>query len=381
MKTGPTYAFAAALALASYGMTAAPAGAQSLDAVDAAFKEWMGKHKVRSGVLAVAYQRRLVLSRGYGGTNANGPVLLASLSKAITAVCAATLVDAGKLAFDTRIGDALSGYFKRHGEPSDPRIKGATIGQALAHRSGYARGSDPRNTGDPATGTTLSDYLATQRASDPSIDKLLMRAFRHPVVNEPGQRYAYTNMSYLIVGAAIEQASERRYEDYCRDAVLSPLGVDARIHPSWAVLGAFGGWQLTGPQYLRFLEAFASDSKVLGPKGKAFMADGTDKWSNDKRDVYYALGVSVRPVQGGGYNVWHAGEWRYNFTNSHNGRLVENLGTYAVRLDRGVSWFSQFEPEPPDGAKSELDRVISKVTSEINIWPAEDLYAGIDAKK
>jgi CubicO group peptidase (beta-lactamase class C family) len=251
------------------------------------------------------------------------------------------------------------------------------VAQLLAHRSGYARSSDPGNTADPATGFTLSEFLSTHRVDQPGIERLLQRAFRYKLANLPGERYAYTNMSYLMLGAIIEQASGQRYEDYCRESVLRPLGVEAGLHKTWTVLSSFGGWQLSGPQYLRFYEAFAPDSKILGAKSKAFLADGTDKWTSDKRDVHYALGVSVRPQRSGGYNVWHAGEWRYSFSNSLNGRLLENTGTYAARLDRGVSWFAQFQPEPPDGAKSELDRLMGKVTSDVKTWPNEDLYAGI----
>lgn len=341
-----------------------------IESVERAFTEWLAQHKVNGAVLAVARNRKLVLARGFGGNEPGTPVLLASLSKAITGACVGTLVDAGKLNFETPVGTALGPFFQRNGEPADSRLKDATIAHLLTHRAGFSRAD-----GDPATGAVLTDYLRTESIRNAAMEPLLARALQLKLAEPPGQTYYYTNAAYLMLGMAIETAAGRPYEDYCRDTVLRPLGIEgARLDPTWVVLSSFGGWRLTAPQYLRFLEAYAEDSKVLGPKARAFVANGDGKWMNDRKDIYYALGTIVRSASGGDRNLWHAGGWTYTYSSSANPHLRENLGTYAVSLANGVSWFAYYAPTPGTAQAVELDRAIGRAIAGVTTWPDGDLY-------
>ena len=67
------------------------------------------------------------------------PTLIASLSKAITGACVATLVRDGKLAFTTPLRDAMPQFFKQYGAPVDQRLYQATVEELLVHRAGLAR--------------------------------------------------------------------------------------------------------------------------------------------------------------------------------------------------------------------------------------------------
>jgi CubicO group peptidase (beta-lactamase class C family) len=346
-----------------------PAGAQGLEVVEAAFREWAAQNNIARGVVAVSRERKLMLASAHGSAEPGAPVLLASLSKAVTGACIGTLVDAGKLAFDTPLGTVLAPFFQKNGEPADPRLKQATISQLLAHRAGFDRSG-----GDPATGSNLANYLLNTSVRDYAMTPLLTRMMRQKLAEPPGGAYYYTNASYLILGQVIETVSGQSYEAYCRGAVLRPLGInDARLDPFWGgVLSSYGGWQMTGPQYLRFIQAYDNDSKVLGPKSLAYLADGEGKWMNDRREIYYALGMQVRATTGG-RNVWHSGAWTFRFSNPVNRDLRENHGTYAVSLARGVAWFASFNPRPADGQVVELDRAMSRALNAVKTWPETDL--------
>src|SRR5215813_15283842 len=67
------------------------------DALDATFREWLAANHLSSAELAVMKNGRPARSFGYGGWTADQPEVVASLSKAITAVCIARLIDAGRL--------------------------------------------------------------------------------------------------------------------------------------------------------------------------------------------------------------------------------------------------------------------------------------------
>src|SRR5262249_13392407 len=98
---------------------------------DTTFRDWMKEHDVAKAVLVVGHRGQPVFERGYGGQDPKQRVLLASLSKAITARCVATLIDDGRLRLDSKVGDVLAPFFRHHGQPADARIKDATIEQLL----------------------------------------------------------------------------------------------------------------------------------------------------------------------------------------------------------------------------------------------------------
>jgi N-acyl-D-amino-acid deacylase len=50
---------------------------------------------------------------------------------------------------------------------------------------------------------------------------------RRPLDFDPGQRFAYSNFGYSLLGRVIEAVSGMRYEDYVRQRVLQPIGIES----------------------------------------------------------------------------------------------------------------------------------------------------------
>ena len=51
-----------------------------------------------------------------------------------------------------------------------------------------------------------------------------------PLDFNPGERYAYSNFGYNLLGRIIEKISKQDYESYVKEHVLAPVGIhDARI--------------------------------------------------------------------------------------------------------------------------------------------------------
>jgi len=361
----PWGSIVAVFALTSWMPPAAaqPAPPDSVEAFDQTLRAWMERSHVGQGSLAVAYRGRLVYVAGYGGQAADAPAGLASNSKAITAVCIATLIRDGKLRLETTVGEALGDFFRRYGDPSDPRLKSVTVAQLLIHRGGYARDRDP------ATGSAFADFLRATSVRSTDYAALFRRALREPLAIAPGSAYSYANTHYLILGLVVEAAAGRPYEEHCRDAVLAPLGIDkAALNPHWRIMGPFGGWSLSGAQYLAFLRAFAQDSPVLSPDMRRWTFDDTDKWTNADKSAFYSLGVLVRRTANG-FNVWHSGAIFYRTTNAYDGPIDASFGAYAVLYDSGAAWFASYVPLPSDAARGELDREMGRVARGIKSWP------------
>ena len=97
----------------------------------------MSKNGLTTGSLATMKNGVVVKSFGYGNLQASQHAQIASLSKAVTAVCVAHLVDEGRLSFSAPLGMVQT--IKKLGEPVDARFKAITIEQLLKHRSGLPR--------------------------------------------------------------------------------------------------------------------------------------------------------------------------------------------------------------------------------------------------
>lgn len=170
----------------------------------------MSRHGIPAVSIAIVEGDQIRFQRGYGMADIENFVpakaatvyRIASTSKALTAVAAMQLAEKGKLDLDAPVQKYA---------PSFP-VKNFTVTtrQLLAHLGGirhYRRGEGERtNRYD-----TLTDALSIFKDD--------------PLDFEPGTRYGYTTFGYTLLGAVIEGASGMRYEDYMRENVYKPAGM------------------------------------------------------------------------------------------------------------------------------------------------------------
>lgn len=133
---------------------------------------------------------------------------LGSNTKALTAAMIGALIERNTLKWETTIGevfpDAVSSL--------DPALQKVTLLQLLSHRAGL-----PANIPWgllPRTGTTRDQRLAV-------IKKL---ASIKPLA-EPGAKYLYSNLGYVIAGAMAEKAADDSWEDLMKKLIFEPLGM------------------------------------------------------------------------------------------------------------------------------------------------------------
>lgn len=343
-----------------------PAGAQrapqTSDVIEQAWRSWMSKSVDRSGGLVVLRGGRLVREAAIGVVRPGASVPYASLSKAITGVCVARLIERGRLAFNMPLSQALARTLARLGRPADPRLLAVTIGELLVHRAGFDGKRDEAN-------APLAGYLRRNTARRTAFDVQLKWLLRDPLTYEPGTHYAYSNAAYLVLGAVIEEASGRDYEDYCRETVLVPLSArQAELDPEWRILSSYGGWRMPLADYGRFYRAFALGSSAIGPTERAWMMSPDGKQTG--AGVHYGLGTFVRPTPVGGGRFWHWGAWTYNLPGAADGPLKASYSTYAVRmgsLDADMVMYVQ--PGLGEGpGRGEIDRALGDAARSVTDW-------------
>ena len=285
---------------------------------------WAAKYHVERALVVVRRNGKIVYQSTLGGANASAPVHLASLSKAITGACVATLIRDRKLAFETPLSRILAKFFAAYGKPSDPRVADVTVAQLLTHRAGFSGNAD--NNDADAT-RELAAYLKQNSARQPPNPRLLVAAFKRPLAHQPGSEFVYSNTGYLALGAVVEEATGKPYLSYCRPDDRR-LGSEVK---SW----------------------------MLSPEGKTVSGDG---------QVWYGLGTNVRKA-GAGANLWHWGAWRFNLTGAKDGTLRSSFVTFAVRENSGTSWFVHATPRVEEGpARLELDRGLFSAFRAVRRW-------------
>ena len=265
--------------LAGFLIAAAPADArvtdsQATSSLNTSLREWMSLHNVPAGSVAIMKDGRLISTFGVGGMQAHIPARIASLSKAITAICIAQLVDSGRLSFTTPLGSVLGRTFARLGQPVDPRFRTITIEQLLKHRAGMAR--EPVRVPPQARDMTgrFIKILAT------------------PLTDDPGGAMVYSNIGYITLGMVVEAVTGSDYERYCREAALAPMKATGTIDQQLRPRAASGGWRVSAIDYARFIQVFEPGSVGLGPLARQWQDALTGRRA-------YGLGIGIRRTEQG----------------------------------------------------------------------------------
>ncbi|GAA4190007.1 serine hydrolase domain-containing protein [Microbispora amethystogenes] len=309
--------------------TAARAGVQ--DRIDAALHQWMTANGVSNAGLAVMRDNALVGSYGYNEISAESPVNVASLSKAITAVCLMSLIDNGRLRFDTRLATMPPGFRLRLGYRASRRARNITIEQLLRHTSGI--------TYDP----TQNGLVGVRNASSSDVP-LVRRALARPISAKHDE--VYNNINYAILGLVIQSVTGEPYESYCRRMALAPRGAAGRIGPGTRAMKAFGGWEISAVDYAMFARAFDPRARLLSPAAHRFI----DASAVSGKPAA-SLGVYVVPTAHG-RNVFHHGNWQSRATRPNA------FSAFFAMWDNGISVVVTYDRNLTDAARVSLDNTL-----------------------
>ncbi len=275
-----------------------------------------------SGSVLVAQGGKVALEKGYGLANRQNSTpytaatvsTIGSITKMFTAAAILKLEMQGHL----RVEDSIAKYL-----PDVPPDKSAiTIHQLLTH-----------------TGGLRADYGG--RDTDPiSRDDLVSRVLTTPLASAPGARHEYSNEGYSLLGAIVERVSGESYEQYLRENVLQPAGMNdtGYVLPRWnaeriahgyaegADWGTMAekGWGAEGPGW--FLKANGGLHSTVGDLYRWHLALQTDRvLSAAAREKYTKPYVAEGPQA----RSYYAYGWAV-FTTARNTKLVAHNGGNGV---------------------------------------------------
>ena len=173
----------------------------------AAFERIRSDHSIPALGIGIVDHGEVVFAETLGASP-DARFRAASISKLLTAQAVMQLVETSKLSLDDDVGRYLPAFAKR----------GITIRQLLTHRAGLAEAVEPVESTAPARIATNIETLAN---AQPAAD--------------PGERWAYTDAEYNVLGAVIEAVSGQAYPKYVRGHVLAPLNISGATlfpHPA-----------------------------------------------------------------------------------------------------------------------------------------------------
>ena len=181
------------------------------DELDNFIAREMQAQRIPGVAIAIVQRDRILVRRDYGLANleTESPVRrdtvfeIASVTKPFTAAAVLMLVQDGKLRLDdhitTLIGDAPVAW------------KNITVRHLLSHTSGIQGGGWVESDGSPLLHITARRHLQDFVGS--------------PLLFAPGERAAYSDPGYLLLGMIIEKASALRYRDFMQQRVFGPAGM------------------------------------------------------------------------------------------------------------------------------------------------------------
>ena len=196
---------AAALALA------AVAHAQETERMDQLIQPLVDAKQFMGSVL-VARGDQIVFNKAYGSANlewniANTPATkyrIGSITKQFTSASILLLEERGKLKLDDPI--------KKHFTGAPAAWDAVTLKHLLTHTSGI-----PNFTSFPE--------FAKLKQFQTSNTELLARFKDKPLEFTPGEKMAYSNSGYILLGYVVEKASGMSYADFVQANIFTPLGM------------------------------------------------------------------------------------------------------------------------------------------------------------
>ncbi len=295
--------------------------------------------RIPGASIALARDGKIVLSKGYGkallggdGVEPRTVFRIGSITKQFTGAAVLLLRDDGKLALD----DPLSKFL-----PDYPRGGEITVRHLLHHTSGIRSFTD------------LKEYRAAM-AEDRTADQMIALFRGQPMGFEPGEKFAYNNSGYFLLGVIIEKASGSTLGDFLKARVFDPLEMKStrvdgpkveaahraagykRANQEWREAdpismtqpGAAGAMISTAEDLLRW-DLALHGGKVLGRESlEEMLSPGRLK---DGKSTGYGCGIFVRG-EGDQRTIEHGGG--INGFVSYLGRAPARGPTVAVLVNR-----------------------------------------------
>ncbi|HKV51800.1 MAG TPA: serine hydrolase domain-containing protein [Gemmatimonadaceae bacterium] len=343
--------------------------------LDGGFQQFIDELHVRSAVVAVIKNGRVLYARGYGYDDvakrkpidpATSLFRIGSTSKLFTWTAVMQLVQQGKLDLDADVNTYLKDFKipPAFGKP-------ITLRNLMTHSPGFEDGA-------------LGYLITNDSTRVKSIDEML-KEHRPASVRAPGVLSSYSNYGAALAGLIVQNVSGVPFNEYIRRNIFDPLDmhhstfqepVPADLQPDLVTGSAYengvykakpfeyiGGFRPAGSASMSALDAthFMIAHLQDGRYGSARILDSataermhTRTFANDPRLPGMALGFYEQRMNGVRV-IGHEGDTQYFHTalfivpDAQVGIFMSYVGTGAEPMREGIlhSFFDRYFPAQP----------------------------------
>lgn len=199
----------------------------------------MAREHIPGAEVGIYHRGQILLAKGYGLADVELEVPVkpetvfqsGSVGKQFVSAAIMMLVEEGKIGLD----DSITKYFPDAPDSWKPIL----IKNLLSHTSGLAEYETDERVGPNGPFYIRLDFTE---------DQLLKKTEALPIEFAPGEKWAYRNTNYLLLGIMIHKVTGKFYADYLEEGIFKPLGMtstrlisDADIIPNRS-----SGYELDG---------------------------------------------------------------------------------------------------------------------------------------
>lgn len=194
-----------------------------------------------NGSVLVADNGEVIFSDGYGMANMEHDIpnrpdtkhRIGSITKQFTAALILQLVEEGKLELDKPISTYLPNYV-------GPAADVVNIHHLLTHSSGIP------------SYTSFPDFFE-ERSRDRYSPEEFVKIFADSTLQfTPGEKFAYNNSGYFLLGHIIEEVTGKSYEQVLQEKILDPLDMQdtGYDHHATIIKNRAAGYEKNGSEYI-----------------------------------------------------------------------------------------------------------------------------------
>ncbi|MEI6512198.1 MAG: serine hydrolase [bacterium] len=177
-----------------------------MNALNELMKQGIADEAFPGAVCAIVKPNQVILREAWGlaDPESKTPAAIdtiydiASLTKPITVTAVGLLIERGKLCLDQMVTYWL---------PEAEHLAAVTLRQLITHTSGLP---------------SWKDYFQVGRNKK----AILEAVYATPLEAMPGQRYCYSDVGYILLGAIIETVVRQPLNDFLRQNLFEPLGMN-----------------------------------------------------------------------------------------------------------------------------------------------------------
>jgi N-acyl-D-amino-acid deacylase len=388
-----------------------------MEPFDQTVRDLLKKYAIPGGAVAVVRDGKLIYARGFGYADLENktPVKpdalfrIASVSKPITGVAIMKLVEEGRLGLDDRVAPFIAHLTPAPGATVDPRWEQITIRHVLNHSGGWDR-AKPDGGFDPIDRSWIA--AAAVNAPAPASPETLIRYMKGmPLDFNPGEKFAYSNFGYIILGRVIERVSGMSYKEYVRARVLDPVGANRTQQGKSHLVDAlpdevkyyyFPNLGVNAPMVPSI---FPGEGPVPLTYGGFYLeaGDASGAWVSSTIDLLRLVGGvdgratppdilsaaligemtgSGAPFGCGGATCHYGAGWFVGLTQGdakwwHGGSLPGTTAMLVRWSNANTSWVGLFNARTvtPINSEPELDAALSKAFAGVTSFPTHDLFS------